>query len=564
MKRLAKIFILFTTIFTISVKANSIDNINMDIYINKDGNAHVTETWIANLDEGTEGYRSYGNMGNATISNLKVTDGDTTYTDIGTWDISASFDDKAYKSGINKTVSTVELCFGISEYGYHTYKIEYDINGFIAQTTDSQMIYWELIPTDLAKLTNNVSIKIYADEKFSDELPVWGYGNYGGYAYVYDGVIEVSNDNLGSDEYIVLLAEFPQGTFATTNIVENDFNYYYNRAEEGADHYTEKESVWDVIVSAFVILVNVFVWVIIIAAICASSNSGNKSGSFALDFGEKGKKLPKDVNLFRNLPCNKDIYRAYWVAYNYNLMKKQTDFLGVILLKWLKEDKIRIENKESGKIFKKENATIVFDTEECICETELESKLYKYMYEASKDGILESKEFEKWCSKNYDTILKWFDKVLDYESDLLLKEGKLSSYEKTTMKIFKSTRYLVDQSMYEEAIQMKGLKQFFKEFENMKDKEAIEVKFWEEYLMFAQIFGVADKVAKQFKELYPDMITDYSYDSIIFVNGISHSGMVSASSARSRAESYSSGGGGFSSGGGGGGSFGGGGGGGFR
>ena len=86
---------------------------------------------------------------------------------------------------------------------------------------------------------------------------------------------------------------------------------------------------------------------------------------------------------------------------------------------------------------------------------------------------------------------------------------------------------------------------------------------WEEYLMYAQIFGVASEVAKQFKKLYPDVITDYNYESVVFVRNVSYSGMRAASTARSRAQSYSSGGGGFSSGGGGGGSFGGGGGG-FR
>ena len=57
----------------------------------------------------------------------------------------------------------------------------------------------------------------------------------------------------------------------------------------------------------------------------------------------------------------------------------------------------------------------------------------------------------------------------------------------------------------------------------------------------------------------------YSYADVMFVRSITADGIRSASSARSRAQSYSSGGGGFSSGGGGGGSFGGGGGGGgFR
>ena len=236
------------------------------------------------------------------------------------------------------------------------------------------------------------------------------------------------------------------------------------------------------------------------------------------------------------------------------------------MLKWLKQGKITIEKRTVGVVFKKEDTTIIFKDENL--DNELEVELYQYMKTASKDGILESKEFERWCSSNYTKILKWFDDILDYENDILLAEGKLTSKIVTNLGIFKSEVYEVDPSMYEEATKMKGLKMFFNEMKNMKDKNAIDVMLWEEYLMYAQIFGVADKVAKEFGELYPDLInseTGYNYTNIIFLNNISHSGMTSASSARSRAESYSAGGGGFSSGGGGGGSFGGGGGGGgFR
>ena len=82
--------------------------------------------------------------------------------------------------------------------------------------------------------------------------------------------------------------------------------------------------------------------------------------------------------------------------------------------------------------------------------------------------------------------------------------------------------------------------------------------------MFAYLFGIADKVAKQFKNLYPEIIQEMEtanidYNTLVFVNNISTSSVHAATSARSAAESYSSGGGGFSSGGGGGGSFGGGG-----
>ena len=107
-----------------------------------------------------------------------------------------------------------------------------------------------------------------------------------------------------------------------------------------------------------------------------------------------------------------------------------------------------------------------------------------------------------------------------------------------------------------------------KEYTLIKDRETIEVVIFEEYLIYAQIMGIAKEVAKEFKDIYPEIIEQSnfsSYDNIIFINMCASSGIFHAESARTRAESYSSGGGGFSSGGGGGGSFGGGGGGGgFR
>ena len=56
----------------------------------------------------------------------------------------------------------------------------------------------------------------------------------------------------------------------------------------------------------------------------------------------------------------------------------------------------------------------------------------------------------------------------------------------------------------EDAIQMKGLKKFLLDFSMMPKKEYFEVHIWEEYLIFAQLLGIADKVEKQFSKLYPN------------------------------------------------------------
>ena len=125
----------------------------------------------------------------------------------------------------------------------------------------------------------------------------------------------------------------------------------------------------------------------------------------------------------------------------------------------------------------------------------------------------------------------------------------------------------MDDTIYEDSSKLYGLKLYLDEFSSINTKEVMEVHLWDEYLMFAYIFGIADKVAKQLKNLYPEVLVNNNidFDTLIFINYISTRSVSAASSAKSRAESYSSGGGGFSSGGGGGGSFGGGGGGGgFR
>ena len=569
MKKLFFTFILmFTSIMV--VDATSISNIDMNIYVDKYGNAYVEEIWDAYVTEGTEGWHPYYNLGNSVISDLSVIMDGEQYTTIDNWNVNASMNDKAYKAGIYYVDSNeVDICFGVSNYGSHIYNIKYKISNFVSTTSDADMIYWNLFPYDFSAEPGNVKIKIYSDFRYSDTLDVWGYGKYGAPCYVYDGVIEMTSDGvLSSDEYLTILVKFPKGTFQTNNVLSKDFNYYHEMAEDGAVNYKDKsQSFWhkffNIVISIIPIIFNFTIFALIFG-FAANSGRNNKCS-----FGETGNKVRKDVPFFREIPCDKDIFYAYWVAHNYNLTEKKEDFLGSVLLKWVKNGNVKIEKHIKDGILKdKEITNVVFVNRPN--DISLEGTLYDYMYNASNDGKLEGNEFKDWCSINYSKILSWFDDVLYFQCLELSKKGKVTYQSGKTMKVFSYKSFLVDSTMMEVAEQMAGLKKFLKEFTLIKEREPIEVNLWNEYLMYAQIFGIADEVAEKFKELYPEIITDmdsigYDYGDIIFINTITRNGIRSASTAKSRAESYSSGGGGFSSGGGGGGSFGGGGGGGgFR
>ena len=56
MKKIGLMFLMILMIFSTTVHANSIDSITMDIYIDKYGNAEITEVWECYINHGTESY----------------------------------------------------------------------------------------------------------------------------------------------------------------------------------------------------------------------------------------------------------------------------------------------------------------------------------------------------------------------------------------------------------------------------------------------------------------------------------------------------------------------------
>ena len=95
------IFAFIALTFFSSVEANSIDSISMDIAIDDNGNASITETWKCNASQGTEVYHPYYNLGKSKITDLSVSENGTEYNVLSSWKTSGSLSDKAYKCGIN-------------------------------------------------------------------------------------------------------------------------------------------------------------------------------------------------------------------------------------------------------------------------------------------------------------------------------------------------------------------------------------------------------------------------------------------------------------------------------
>lgn len=215
---------------TSNINMDKIYNIKMQIYLDENGNANVTEIWDVKAYSGSEWYKQLYNMGNEKISDFKVYMDDIPLK-YKEWNVNENLTQKRGYYGINNVAEGIELCFGKGDMNRHIFKLTYTLSNFIFNVSDAQVLYQTLLPNvSLDKFSATVD-SFY---EFPNTLDVWGYG-YQGFAYVKNGKIEMANDNYSmNDEYVVLLAKFPVNTFKTNNAYShfNSFEEVLNMANE--------------------------------------------------------------------------------------------------------------------------------------------------------------------------------------------------------------------------------------------------------------------------------------------------------------------------------------------
>ena len=240
----------------------------------------------------------------------------------------------------------------------------------------------------------------------------------------------------------------------------------------------------------------------------------NRNRNF--DFGKEGVKLPNyaDIPLFRDIPCDCDLYRAYWVAYEYNIIdfnESRNGLIGAILLKLLKENRIKIiPNEENNHNYGIDISMLEYTDN--VAENEFIDMLKK---SAGENLIIENDEFKDWCNSNYLIVDRFYTKVIRYETRNLIKDGYIKQIRKG-----RKIKNVVDSKLKQEAINLYGLKKFLASYSLIDEREIKEVHIWDEYLIYAQLFGMADKVSDQLSKIYPNMRFDSKYNSNTFMTFI--------------------------------------------
>lgn len=607
----------------------SIYSITIDITLDDEGNAEISETWDVYTDEGTEWYLVQGNLGEIKIKDFSVTDetGEV-YENIGEWDVDRTLEQKAGKCGIvNKGGGDYELCWGLGSHGLHTYTASYRMTNFVKGFDDYCGFNQRLINDELSACPweINVNIRKEGTDFASDEVGVWAFG-FNGEIYVQEGEVQAwSNANLDSDDYVTIMCQFPRDMFDTRNIHDGSFDEMKERALKNSDYESAFSGI-STFISIISPIVFAILFIIFIVGIIISANGSKKITTFeearrlaAIPSNVKRYKSPafwvltvilligcfplgliylllnlinnlskdepdptlsgnaysayflrKEVQksdyYYRDIPFNGSLNELYSVSHIIMVGTANNNIIGAYFLKWLQEGCISVreelKNGISGSMGKTAPSIIMMRLP--MSSNESEQALFTLLDTASGgDHILQEKELYRWAKSNYSKVDAALKAIKEDGEKQLRNDGFAG-------KIFQKSLFL---NSYPVAFTdpgrlqvhyLSGLLRFFKNYTLLNERGVQDVALWDQYLIIAQLFGMADEVAKTFANIYPNYFNDparnyYGYSSISTFHAISSISTAGISGSRA-----GGGGGGSSSGGGGGGSSGGGSGGGCR
>lgn len=202
----------------------------------------------------------------------------------------------------------------------------------------------------------------------------------------------------------------------------------------------------------------------------------------------------KDISYYRDIPFDGDIFKIYYALYQYNLVDNKTDLIGAFLLNLIRKGEAILTNDNKG-------IYIDFDKVDCTYSSEFD--LIRILRGAAKDNVLEINELKKYAKRHRKVLGNWLYNAINNQT----------RYFKRTNMIYEENGKMVISSEFNiEVEKIIGFKKFLLNFSNIDDREVMEVKLWEMYLVLAELLGIADKVIKKFKN---KTINNYDIEKLI-------------------------------------------------
>lgn len=491
----------------------SIRDVDITLTLLPDGTASIHERWDVCAADGTEWYLVRGNLGDIEIGSLAVSDeSGRAYVNEGSWDTQRGIAEKAGRCGIVRKRDGAEICWGIGSLGDHVFDVSYTMSRSVKSLNDYDMLHLQTVSPGLSSPPRHVRVTVRAQQHQLDtaNTRAWGFGFAGRVDFRDGAVVYESTEPFVRNSSVIVLLRFDKGMFDSPSRQDRDFADALAVAMEGADFGSDSDSG---VGGGFARLVAVFV--VTVAAICSIA-AGSRSARRRKILGMK----PSEVPWNREIPFGGDLEAsAYTLAKLGESSGGSGDTLAAALilrmiyrgeLSVAKDGDERVEISFSGAAGPGAAGASADGPADGTADVSgsadpAAEELREMMLKASgADIVLQHNEFSRWAKRHAHEVAGWSSRALVFGRNSL-RDQKY---------IYGSAYTPAGQS---EARKLLGLKKFLQDFTLMGEKDTIEVILWQDYMVYGALFGIADKVAEQLRDINPDLfaeVMDYDYTTM--------------------------------------------------
>lgn len=595
-----KIIFIFCAIFLIlllgTIKVNAtleLNELKFDAQINTDGSMDVTETWDIDISETNTLFKTFkiDNSKYSQITNVNVTEitsGEKYFTQI--YEEMYHVTKDCYYA-LENSKGEFEIAWGVgldNSSDKRKYQISYTVQDAIAKYNDYSQLYWQFVgdnfEIDANKIIGNITLPQNANNK--EDIKVWGHTkDLNGEIYVTElNKIEFTINNYSSGNYVEVRALIPNEMILFSNRAYN-YDILNSVIEEETKWANEANERRQMQKNTLYIIIGIAIIIAIFFII--------KTIKYIIKLNKLEKKYKPTTKLqyFRELPyedatpaealymMSNGISQTFSASFSANILdlclRKHITLEVIDENGKIKKNivKIKILNKEINELKEDEKLTLEFLKEVADGENELTTKnITKYLekrpskitkLDAKIEKIIEEEEIkrENIIIENKKEYNKYITRCAIYIAMacftiVLIPVAIIFALNAILTGMIAHKINVFTQKGTDEKEQWKAFKKYMEDFSLLKDKEVPALAIWEKYLVFATAFGISEKVLKQLKVIYPEIMdmdsAMYTYSYIHIMNSVNIGNCINSSVYSAVSSSGSGAGGGFSGGGGGG------------
>lgn len=490
-----------------------IRDIDVTLTLLPDGSAQVHERWDVCAASGTEWYLVRDNLGDIGIEGLEVSDeSGLPYINEGEWDTERGIDAKAGRCGIVHKRGGVEICWGIGSLGDHVFDVRYTMTRAVKSLSDYDMLHLQAVSPGLSSAPEHVRVTVRAAEEVrldTSNTRAWGFGYVGRVDFRDGAVVFESTEPFVRNSSVIVLLRFDKGLFDSPSVQDRSFGEVLEVAMQGADFGDGSGSGDGSGLGDFLIVL------MTIVAIFAGSGTLVAVGKRAARKKILGMK-PSEVSWNREIPFGGDLEASAYTLSKLGESSSTDNLAAALILRMIykgelsvsKDSRDRVEIHFGSEASGSAGAIAAGSAGSMAgsgASDPIASELRDMMLKASgSDRILQKKEFSRWASRHTHEVVGWTKRALIRGRDVLRDTKMIYASEYTP-------------AGQENARKLVGLKKFLKDFTLIGEKDTIEVILWQDYLVYGALFGIADRVAEQLKDINPEAfaeVMEYDYPTM--------------------------------------------------